>query len=163
MIHCLISGSVYLILFGSSWFIWSWILCRMISMDPFGIFYMQPLSLTSTICWRCYLFSMFISGFFIKNPASKRCVDFCLELQLNSIIPCVCFCVSAMLLFFFYFISVWGQGWAHLQQFFYRSQLFELSWVCCISIQSWKLTFQDREELCLNFDRDFNESTDWFS
>ena len=39
------------------WSTWSWVLWRGISMKPFGFFYIQPSSLTSIICWRCFLLS----------------------------------------------------------------------------------------------------------
>lgn len=47
---------------------WSWFLCRVISMDLFGFFYMPQSNLISISCWRCCrCFSMCIPGFIIKN------------------------------------------------------------------------------------------------
>lgn len=44
-----------------------WVLCRVISMDLFAFFYIQTLSLTSTISWRRFLFPLENSCFFIKK------------------------------------------------------------------------------------------------
>lgn len=51
----LLWGSVYLTLYWSLWFIRSWVVCRVKRTDMFAFFYMQSSSLTSNICWRCYL------------------------------------------------------------------------------------------------------------
>lgn len=59
---------IYLVLCWSPRTIWSWVLIRVISMDLFRFFYMQP------SCWSVsfvdnnfFFFSVWISGFFIKN------------------------------------------------------------------------------------------------
>ena len=51
-------GSVWLLaLFWGLCFIWTWVLCMAIGMDLFAFFYMLTSSYTSTIFWRCFLFS----------------------------------------------------------------------------------------------------------
>lgn len=41
-----------------------------ISMDLCWFFYMPPSSVTSTIPWRCHLFLVYVSGFFLKAQVS---------------------------------------------------------------------------------------------
>ena len=53
----LLSGSVYMVLWCSVWSSWLWVSCRVVSMHLLVFFHMQSSSLTSTICWRCFLFS----------------------------------------------------------------------------------------------------------
>lgn len=48
---------------------WTWVLCSVIHMDVFALFYMQTSSFKSPICWRCWLFPSAYSDF-IKNQMS---------------------------------------------------------------------------------------------
>lgn len=52
-------------------FIWNWILCSVISMDSFGLLYVQSLVWTEQFFWRCCPFPACISGFFIENRVTK--------------------------------------------------------------------------------------------
>jgi hypothetical protein len=58
--------SVYLILWGGPWSTWTWALYKEIRMDRFALFYMLSASWTSTICWKCCLFSLNGFNSFIK-------------------------------------------------------------------------------------------------
>jgi hypothetical protein len=49
------------------WYTCTWLLCVMINMNLFVLFLYTDISLTSTICWRCCLFLVCISGIFIKH------------------------------------------------------------------------------------------------
>lgn len=71
-------------------------LCRIISIALFGLLYMKMTSLTRTIFWRCCLFPLCISDFFMKNQVFIGVV-LCMGLQFDSIDQCVCFCANAML------------------------------------------------------------------
>jgi hypothetical protein len=50
-------SEVHKVLCWGLWSIWSWVLCKVINKNLSVVFYMQASSLTSTICWRCCLFS----------------------------------------------------------------------------------------------------------
>ena len=52
----LLSGLLYLVLCCGLWSTWTWPLCRVINIDLFWFFHMNPSNLTITICWRCCLF-----------------------------------------------------------------------------------------------------------
>lgn len=68
-----LSGSVYLALRGGLWFIWSCVLCSVLSMGLFGFFYMQLYSLMWIICWRCSFCPMYMSDLFIKIRCPLVC------------------------------------------------------------------------------------------
>ena len=64
----LLLDSVYLVLCWGPWSTWTWTLCKVINMDLFSFSYLQTASWTSTIYWRCFLFSLtVVFGFFVKD------------------------------------------------------------------------------------------------
>ena len=77
--------SVYLVLCWGFLSVWTWVTYRVIGLQLFALFYMQTSNLTSTICWKCCLFSSvyFCFFFFIKNQVMCRYVDLCLSLQFS--------------------------------------------------------------------------------
>ena len=60
-------SSVYLVLCWGIWSTWTWVLCMVIVMSQFVFTYILTFSYISTICWRCYIFTLYISAFFIIN------------------------------------------------------------------------------------------------
>lgn len=91
------SELVYLFLCWSFWSGWSWVLCRMISMDLF-VFYIQTANLTSTVCWRCYQ-CVFLASLLKVDIHSS--VDF--GLLFDSIDQHFCFYVKKC---FYYYSSI---------------------------------------------------------
>lgn len=65
------------------WYIWNWVLCKMIKMDLFPFHYMQLFILTNTICWRCSLCSNVYLWLLYKKI---RCPYLC-EFMSGSSIP----------------------------------------------------------------------------
>lgn len=66
------------------WYIWNWVLCKMIKMDLFPFHYMQLFILTNTICWRCSLCSnVYLWLLYKKKLGVHTCVSLCLGLQFH--------------------------------------------------------------------------------
>ena len=77
---------------------WSWVLCRLKSVDLFIFLYMQPSTLIIIICWRCCLVFFPQCVFLVyQNSGVHICVDWCLVLQLHSTHQRVCFYANIML------------------------------------------------------------------
>lgn len=83
--------TLYLDLYWGPWTIWSWVLFRMIGIDIVAFFYTHPPSLNSTNCWKCCTFSVYISGFFLKNQISIYMRTYVWEL-----IPCYFYCYTSV-------------------------------------------------------------------
>jgi hypothetical protein len=61
-------GSVYLALCRSPWSTWNWHLYKEIRIDWLTFFYMLTSSWTTTICWKCCLFSHWmVFSSFVKD------------------------------------------------------------------------------------------------
>lgn len=92
----------------------------MISTDLCWFFYMQPSSLTVSICWRdCFFSTVYLWPlfFFFKLDVHKY-VDLCLGLQFYSIDQFICFYANAMLFLLLWLCSTsWNPGWWYLQQY----------------------------------------------
>jgi hypothetical protein len=54
-------------------------------MDQFAFFYMLTTSLTSTICWKCYLFHWMVFNSFVKDQVTIRVLGSFVGLQFDSI------------------------------------------------------------------------------
>ena len=65
------SGSMYLVLCWSFWSIRSWVSCRVLSMDLYGIYYIQPSCLTNTIVEDNLFCPVWVYDIFSKNHVSR--------------------------------------------------------------------------------------------
>jgi hypothetical protein len=90
----LLSGSIYLVLCWGLWYIWSWVLFRVISMGLFGFFYIQITHDQFHFFWRGCLFSSVYFWLYKKNQVYTGCV-------------CVCVCVCV----YIFRSSVWFHYW----------------------------------------------------
>ena len=81
----LLSDILHPVLCQSLWSTWTWVLWRVIDINLFAFFYMQTLSLTSNICWRCFLFSIVQFWLFGQTWNIHRCMGLLLGLQFDFI------------------------------------------------------------------------------
>lgn len=75
------------------------VLCRMVSMDLYAFFYMQPSILTSNDLQNITFFPVCVSGFLLFLKVSVS-VDLCLTFQFDSIDWHVCICVNTIMFLF---------------------------------------------------------------
>lgn len=92
--------SMYLVLFWGLSNIWSWVLCRVVSMILFEFFSMQSLSLNSSTCWRVF-FLVYAFLFLIKSQGPIG-VELCPCVQFNFI--AIHSFVPIYYLYFFFFL-----------------------------------------------------------
>ena len=117
-VFSLLPGSICLVLCWSLSSTWTWVLCRVISMDLFAFFYMQTISHTSTIWWRSCL--LFIVSFWLflsnkKNHVSMYVRIYVLAFNWIQLINVPVF--EPILWRFYHYSSVvraWNQGWRDL-------------------------------------------------
>jgi hypothetical protein len=108
--------------------------------------------ISSTICWRDYLFSNAYFGLVCGKSDCCSCVDLCQGLLFCSIGLHVCFCAGTMLCFLLWLCSiVWGQVLWHLQHRSFGSGLFGLFKVFWTSKWTLRLTFLSRWIMSLEF------------
>lgn len=101
-----LSNSLYQFLCWSFWSIWTF-LCMVLSMSLHGFFYMQPCSLTGTMCWRylCFFFSEYFR-LLLQNSNVHTCVELWPGLKFDFIDQCVSF-VPIPCFFYYYSSLVW--------------------------------------------------------
>ena len=142
---------------------WTWVLCRMMSRDLFAFFYTQTSSLTSTVCWRCCLFSSVYFWLLYKNQIS---IGLLIHVWLPSFIPLTEVSVFMSIPCGFYcHTSVAhmpsGTGRPPAVLLFFRIALAILGFLF-FSVWSWEFSFQGCKELFWAFDGDCIESVGCF-
>jgi hypothetical protein len=102
-----------------------------------------------------FFFSLYISGFFIKNQVSIGVWIYIWVLDSISLKT-----VSVFMLLpcgFYHYSSVVHQGWRYLQNFFYFTGLLTLFWVFCFVLFPYEVecySFKICKDLCWDFHGD---------
>lgn len=103
-----LSGLVYLVLC-YLWSVWRWYFCWVVSMDLLVFFRRLNSSLSSTSCWRSFLFPVCI-WLLYKKSRGYKCVNLCWGHQLNSINHFFCFVLFWVFCFVFLFCLIFFPG-----------------------------------------------------
>lgn len=77
--------SLYLDLCGGPWIAWTWALYKEMRMDRFAFYYMRTTSWSSTICCKCWLFSIRCFWLLCQRSSDQRYLGSFLDLQIYSI------------------------------------------------------------------------------
>lgn len=104
--YSLLLDSGYLVLCWGPRFIWSWVLYRVRNKDLISFYILS--SLTSTTCWRCYLFSSVYQWALFQKSNGCQSVGLCVAPQFYCTEKCVSFIVITML--FNYYSSLTQLG-----------------------------------------------------
>ena len=130
-------------------------------MDLFGFFYMHPSGLTSTICWRYYLYPSVY--FWVPYEVSGVC-GFMSGSLIHVIDHCFCSCAAAVL--FYYYSYVMGfkarDSDAFHSSFIIQDYISSLILFCLFPHEAENCSVKICVKLCWNFEGGCIKSLDCF-